>query len=101
MIGVHKPLVALTRLRLKPRRVEFGNYISVKFEAESRSRKPQRLVIDYIVHFVKSNGKRSPKVFKLSTRKLNAGEKVDIERMHTFKPITTRKHYSGKHRFEI
>ena len=101
LIGVHKPLVTLTRLRLKPRRVEFDNYISVKFEVESRSRKPQRLVIDYIVHFVKSNGKRSPKVFKLITRKLNAGEKVDIERRHTFKPITTRKHYSGKHRFEI
>ena len=101
LMGIGRPQLALSRLELEPRTVEFGNTITVKFELESRSRKSQRLVIDYIIHFMKSNGKPSPKVFKLSTRTMKAGEKVEIERRHAFKPITTRKYYSGRHRLEI
>jgi 3-methyladenine DNA glycosylase AlkC len=56
-----------------------------------------RLVIDYIVHYRKANGLTAPKVFKLSTKTLLAGEQLEIRKRHSFKPISTRKHYVGQH----
>ena len=61
----------------------------------------QSLAVDYVVHHVKANGSRSPKVFKLTTRFLEPGSRVAITRSHSFKPISTRKYYPGEHVLEI
>jgi 3-methyladenine DNA glycosylase AlkC len=60
-----------------------------------------RLVIDYIVHYRKANGATAPKVFKLSTKTLLPGERLEIRKRHSFKPISTRKHYVGQHSIEL
>ena len=49
---------------------------------------------------MKSNGKTSRKIFKISASIVAATEK-QISRKHSFKPISTRKHYPGKHGFSI
>jgi hypothetical protein len=58
-------------------------------------------VIDYIVHYRKANGATAPKVFKLSTKTLLPGERLEIRKRHSFKPISTRKHYVGQHSIEL
>jgi 3-methyladenine DNA glycosylase AlkC len=60
-----------------------------------------RLVIDYVVHFQKANGSTAPKVFKLTTRTLAPGESVVIKKRHSFKTISTRRHYAGPHSIEL
>jgi 3-methyladenine DNA glycosylase AlkC len=60
-----------------------------------------RLVIDYVVHYRKANGATAPKVFKLSTKTLLPGERLEIRKRHSFKPISTRKHYVGQHSLEL
>jgi hypothetical protein len=60
-----------------------------------------RLVIDYVVHFQKANGSTAPKVFKLTTRSLAPGERLTINKRHSFKPISTRRHYAGPHAIEL
>ncbi|MGC1420079.1 MAG: hypothetical protein WA786_08175 [Acidimicrobiales bacterium] len=60
-----------------------------------------RLVIDYVVHFQKANGSMAPKVFKLTTRSLAPGERLTINKRHSFKPISTRRHYAGPHAIEL
>jgi 3-methyladenine DNA glycosylase AlkC len=60
-----------------------------------------RLVIDYVIHYRKANGQTAPKVFKLSVRTLAPGERVAVHKRHSFKPISTRKHYVGPHAIEI
>ncbi|MFD7319410.1 DNA alkylation repair protein [Streptomyces sp. NPDC059883] len=62
---------------------------------------PVRLAVDYVVHYVKANGSTAPRVFKLTTRTLAAGERLVLERRHSFRPITTRRHYPGEHALEI
>jgi 3-methyladenine DNA glycosylase AlkC len=101
LMGFEKPKLALTGLRVDPPAIRFGNSLEVRFELESRSNRSQRLVVDYIIQFVKANGQRSPKVFKLSTRTLKAQEKAKIQKRHAIKPITTRRYYAGTHRLEI
>jgi hypothetical protein len=59
------------------------------------------LAIDYVVHYRKANGSTAPKVFKLSTKTLAAGESITIQKRHSFKPISTRKHYGGQHFVEL
>jgi 3-methyladenine DNA glycosylase AlkC len=77
--------------------IQVGDSLSFAFEIESAADAAQDLMIDYIVYFVKANGKRAPKVFKLAQRKINPGETLCIEKRHSFKPITTRVYYPGEH----
>jgi 3-methyladenine DNA glycosylase AlkC len=60
-----------------------------------------RLVIDYVVHYQKANGTLAPKVFKLSTKTLAPGERVHIRKRHSFRPISSRTHYAGRHSIEL
>jgi 3-methyladenine DNA glycosylase AlkC len=77
--------------------IQVGESLSFAFEIASAADAAQDLMIDYIVYFVKANGKRAPKVFKLAQRKINPGESLRIEKKHSFKPITTRVYYPGEH----
>jgi len=73
------------------------------FSCTLRSTAPQdqELMIDYLVHFMKANGKTAPKVFKLTQKTLAAGEQITIQKSHLIKPITTRVYYAGPHRVEV
>jgi 3-methyladenine DNA glycosylase AlkC len=78
-------------------RVPFGG--TVRFSAAVRNVGvgAARLSIDYVVHHQKANGTQTAKTFKLTTRTLAPGEQVRISREHSFRPITTRRYYPGRH----
>ena len=81
--------------------VEMGKRLSFSFEVVSMDDEPQDILIDFIIHFKKSNGTNAPKVFKLTTFTLPANELRTINKSFSFKPITTRKYYPGTHHLEI
>ncbi len=64
-------------------------------------KKHQQLVVDYVVYFMKANGKLAPKVFKLKNIMLAAKEEITLGKRHSFKPITTRRYYPGIHHLAI
>lgn len=78
-----------------------GERLEFNFKIKSTSKKSQKLVIDYILHFVKANKKTAPKVFKLKTLNLAGNEEVVITKNHHLKKITTRVYYTGSHALEI
>lgn len=55
------------------------------------------VAIDYAIGFQRANGTVSPKTFKLATRRLAPGESVLVRKAHSFRPITTRSYYPGRH----
>lgn len=57
----------------------------------------QKVVIDYAVYFVKANGSNRPKVFKLRNLVLDSGEHICLTKPLSFKAISTRKYYPGRH----
>lgn len=61
----------------------------------------RKLMIDYVIHHQKANGKTSPKVFKWKTITLQPNEAVALSKCHQFKPITTRVYHSGEHAIEV
>lgn len=95
------PEVELRAFDLSPDRIEMGESVRFSFEIHSTSDQPQPLVIDYLVHFMKANGKRAPKVFKLTEKTLKPGEVLRFEKKHTIKPISTRKYYPGEQQIEV
>ena len=102
LLGVDsKAKVKLEKLKLTKKDISMGDSVEFTFDVTSESTKAQSLVIDYIVHFVKSNGKLAPKVFKLKNVNLKPKEKLTITKRHPVKPITTRMYYAGKHMVEI
>ena len=54
-------------------------------------------MIDFVVHYVKTNRKLSPKVWKLTKRTIQPGEVLSISKKVSFRPVTTRKLYAGEH----
>jgi len=93
--------VAVSNLRISPVHVKMGGEMTFSFEIKSKAKQTQNLVIDYVIHHVKANGKRTPKVFKLTIKELGAGKTAQISKRHSFHPISTRVYYAGKHRLEI
>lgn len=55
------------------------------------------VAIDYSIGFLRANGDVRPKTFKLATRRLAPRESVVVRKKHSFRPITTRTYYPGRH----
>ena len=100
-LGFGKATVVVGDFVLEPDPVRIGGELTFSFTLTSQSREMQTLLIDYIIHLVRTNGKYSEKVFKLTKRNLQPNETIQITRNHSFKPITTRKYYPGEHAIEI
>lgn len=101
---------ALALLGYHAPQLNFGNFVVDKkvlfygdfgFQFDFVSSSDQDLMIDYILYFMKANGKMAPKVFKLSKKKVFAGEQIVFKKKHSFRKISTRVYYPGKHALEI
>ncbi len=88
-------------LAVSPRRAAIGGEWRLRLTLRSTAARPQRLAVDYVVHHVKANGSRSPKVFKGWVLALGAGETVTLEKRHSLRPVTTRRLHPGVHRIDI
>lgn len=96
----YTPLKGLsTTLDISTETVEYGKALEFKASFKGLKNK-QKLMIDYAIHFVKANGKRSAKVFKWKDMTASS-ESLSAERAHAIKPITTRVYYPGEHLLEI
>jgi hypothetical protein len=95
-----KPKVRIQNPQFSAEAVRIGETLRFSFELVSEAAKKQELLVDYAVHYVKANGKTSPKVFKLSTVALPSRGKATLRASLSFREMTTRKHYPGIHRLE-
>jgi 3-methyladenine DNA glycosylase AlkC len=93
--------ISVSKIRLDNSTVKMGEALNFSFEVKSTAKHTQTLVIDYVIHHVKANGKLTPKEFKLTNKTLEPGQALKISKTHPFRFITTRKYYSGKHVLEI
>lgn len=93
--GLNPPEVKLREFSIETQKVIFGNDLIFSIDLISTSKKPQNLIIDYVVHFVKANKQRSGKVFKWKKLTLETGQCLSIKKSHPIRPITTRRYYAG------
>lgn len=96
-----KAKVLVKEFSVRPRTIALGEKLALSLTLESTASKGQRLVVDYIVHYVKKSGDASAKVFKWKEFTLDARESVQLIRSQTVHDFTTRVHYAGRHEVEI
>lgn len=88
-------------LTVAPGRIQLGESVDLIADIKPAGKAPQALVIDYVVHHVKADGRSSPKVFKGWQLALAPGEPRVLRKRHAVRPITTRVYYPGLHRVEL
>lgn len=96
-----KPKLKITHLSITKPEIILGESLEISTEITSTADKTQKIVIDYAIHFIKSHGRTSPKVFKWKNITLRPGQVVTLQKKHPIKPITTRSYYPGAHRVEL
>ncbi|MFM7294820.1 MAG: DNA alkylation repair protein [Burkholderiales bacterium] len=89
--------IDIKNAKITPKKIPIGGSVVIAFDVANNGKRPARAMVDFAVHFVKANGEAKPKVFKLTALELRAGEAVSISKKVALIPLTTRKHYPGRH----
>ena len=93
--------LSIRKGRVTPPRVTIGSTVTIDCELVNRSAKPQRVLADLRVHYVKANGNKRPKVFKLKVVELPARASLPLSKRLLLSQLTTRTHYPGTHKVEL
>jgi 3-methyladenine DNA glycosylase AlkC len=96
-----KAEVVIEDARFDPPRVPIGGRVEISFVLRSKSRKPQDLLIDIAVHFVKASGKTAPKVFKLARTALPPRGSIELQKRVSVAVHSTRTQYPGTHAVDV
>ena len=100
-LGFKNPKIKLSQLEILNPNIKLGEQLEFSLKLQSNSAQEQALMIDFIIHHQKANGKTTPKVFKWCEKKLAAKQLLCITKNHPIKKITTRKYYPGLHKIEV
>jgi hypothetical protein len=101
VMGVgNKAQVELADVSITPARARSGGSIVISFAVRNMSKKAQRVLVDFQIHYVKANGQSKAKVFKLKTIDLAQGQTMVLGKKVTLAELTTRKHYPGVHQVD-
>ncbi|HIG28216.1 MAG TPA: DNA alkylation repair protein [Verrucomicrobiales bacterium] len=101
MLGYGKPELKNTEIRIHPKKVSIGDSLVFRLSVTSTAEKRQDLIIDYRIHWVKSGGRQTTRVFKWKNLKLISNQSVTLNKKHSLNPVTVRNYYPGIHRVEI
>ncbi len=94
------PTLIVENASVSPSRANRDGTVSLKFQVSNAGPRSAKVIIDFRVHYVKANGKTSPKVFKLSTVHLPPKNTISFQKNLPLKDLTTRHHHPGHHRIE-
>jgi 3-methyladenine DNA glycosylase AlkC len=86
---------------ITPRRASIGGAVEIAFDLVNQDGRRLRAMVDCQVHFIKANGKPSPKTFKIKSIDLEPGASVRMRKIISLAEMTTRKHHPGTHRVEL
>jgi 3-methyladenine DNA glycosylase AlkC len=95
------PKLGKVTFSVSKRRIAVGGDVTLSCVIPSVSTSSQKLAIDYRVHYVKSGGRLSPKLFKWSEKRLEPGGRLELKTKQSFEDRSIRTHFPGKHRIEL
>lgn len=91
----------VTDFRVEPASIRIGEAVRLSLTLVNDGDAAHDLVVDFRVHFVKANGKRSPKVFKWTKSTLQPAASITLTKAVSMAPVTTRKLYPGRHAVDV
>ena len=94
------PKIAVSQFALMSSRIRRGQ--SLEFSLQVTASRDESLLIDYVIDFLKANGKLSPRVYKLKQLEIRKGESVALKKRHLLKAnATTYTLYPGTHQLTL
>jgi 3-methyladenine DNA glycosylase AlkC len=87
--------IAVEDFALSTNSISMGGALTFSFTISAKDTTKARL--EYGIDYVKSNGKRNRKIFKISEVSLKENESKAYAKTHSFADLSTRKHYPGIH----
>jgi len=101
LFGFAEPsCITSTAMEINPNKARIGDKVTFGCRIGTSGKSLGKLRLEYVVYFIKANGKPSPKVFQISERTESAKELV-VKKKHSFINLSTRKHFPGVHHFEM
>jgi 3-methyladenine DNA glycosylase AlkC len=82
-------------------KVAIGDYLDFSFAFANREIKATRFRLEYAIDYITRSGTQSIKVFKITENIFSPSELIHFKRKQSFKDLTTRKHFKGKHRMRL
>ena len=99
--GLKSKQVHVSGFKILTPKVKMDKELAFFFEVSNESKKKQTVRLEYGLYYLKANGQWSKKVFKISEKLVGPGVKLAVERKQSFRKITTRVFYPGKHKLSI
>lgn len=99
--GLKSKFIQVSDFHIQTPQVKIGDELKFTFQILNGDRKAQMIRLEYGLYYRKANGLWTKKVFKISEKKYEPGERISIERKQSFKKITTRVFYPGKHQLSV
>lgn len=93
--------IELQDAHITPDQANIGGAVKIRVTLSNQSEKPVPLMADFRILYVKANGQTKPKVFKLKSGTLGAGQSMTLEKQVSLAQMSTRKHYPGNHQVEL
>lgn len=85
------------KLELKKKTVSIGQYLDFEIEISSDQKQVSKIRLEYKIGFLLANGTISKKVFQIGEKPISKNSSIKLAKKHSFKPITTKTYYPGKH----
>jgi len=79
---------------------KIGETMAFSFVLKNEETEKCKVRLEYGMDFMKSNGKQSRKIFQIIEKVYPSGEN-QVKRKHSFKNLSTRKHFPGEHQISI
>jgi 3-methyladenine DNA glycosylase AlkC len=99
--GLDRAFKGNASLTLRPARLAVGEVVELTLHLTSKAARGQKLAIDYAVHHVKADGRRTPKVFKGWVLELPAHATRELAKKHSMRAVTTRRYHPGVHAIDV
>ncbi|MEZ5082150.1 MAG: DNA alkylation repair protein [Bacteroidales bacterium] len=96
----HPENLQIIDLKLETPTLNIGKNLNFSFKLINEIDENQKVRLEYLISYVKANGKTSDKVFQIVEKDFKPGNHF-IKRKQSFDDMTTRKHYPGIHKIAI
>jgi 3-methyladenine DNA glycosylase AlkC len=97
LVGFEGDSLRVADPRLSSEIVPFGGAVQFTTEVTNYGTEVATVAIDYSIGFRRADGSVHPKTFKVGSRRILPGGSVAVTKAHSFRPITTRTYYPGRH----
>lgn len=93
--------LGLDTVAVEPAVVQIGEKVSISCTVVNAGAQECPLLVDLVVDFVRANGKRSHKVFKVGSSSIAPGQNAQFRKSISLAQHSTRRHYPGTHHVRI